>query len=285
MLARLRKNKPVSIPDFTNSNLPSDTLSTSVSEVIQLIQLSTKDIEHLQLIDDLMEEHAATIAERHYQMIMQIQEIKQIFDKFTTYERYVAAITNYYKQLTKPKIDDAYIDYRKKIGTIHSRIQLTEEWFIGSYTRVYEYLVPYITARFASQPHKLANVLMALNRIITFDTIIVLEAYREANDYHLIDKVSNAMDQLIKIDEIGSLLSVVEQTTEGANEVNRATQQLNAAMEEIASTANKTYDQTNEMVHQANESKDVVETSLTSFLAMIREFQQSKENFQSLTEK
>src|SRR5690625_4022413 len=39
------------------------------------------------------------------------------------------------------------------------------------------------------------------------------------------------------------------------------------------------------MVHQANESKDVVETSLTSFLAMIREFQQSKENFQSLTKK
>src|SRR5690625_4958198 len=192
-----------------------------------------------------MEEHAATMAERHYQMIIYIPEIKRIFDTFTSYERYVPAITNYYKQLTKPKIDEAYIAYRKKIGKIHSRIQLSEEWFIGSYTRVYEYLVPYITTRFASNPQKLASVLIALNRIITFDTIIVLEAYREANDFQLIDKVSEVMDEITKIDEVGNLLSVVEQTTEEANEVNNSTKQLNTAVEEIASTANDASKQTN----------------------------------------
>src|SRR5690625_6775522 len=112
-----------------------------------------------------MEEHAPHIAERHYNMIMDMPEIKKIFDSFTSYNRYVPAITNYYKQLTKPKLDNEYIQYRKKVGKIHSSIHLTEEWFIGSYIRVYEYLIPYITNRYATQPHKLDKIIVALNRI------------------------------------------------------------------------------------------------------------------------
>src|SRR5690625_2020769 len=164
-------------------------------------------------------------------------------------------------------------------------IHLTEEWFIGSYIRVYEYLIPYITNRYATQPHKLAKIIVALNRIITFDTIIVLEAYREANDFQLINKISEVMDEITKIDEVGNLLSVVEQTTEEANEVNNSTKQLNTAVEEIASTANDASKQTNLMVEQANESKNVVESSLTGFLTMIKDFQKSKEDFQALTGK
>lgn len=39
------------------------------------------------------------------------------------------------------------------------------------------------------------------------------------------------------------------------------------------------------MVEQAIESKDIVESSLTGFLSMIDEFQNSKDNFQALTDK
>src|SRR5690606_4525517 len=158
-------------PQFSTSNLPIDRLPNDVHEIMKLVQLTKQDIEYLALIDDIMTEHAPIIAERHYQMVMDIPEIKDIFNTHTTYERYVGAITNYYKQLTNPQLDQNYIDYRIKIGTVHSQIQLTEEWYIGSYTRVYEYLVPHITAKFASRPTELARILVALNRIITFDTI------------------------------------------------------------------------------------------------------------------
>src|SRR5690625_2242276 len=218
-------------------------------------------------------------------MIMYIPDVKDIFSKFTTYESYVPAITNYYKQLTKPNIDQHYIDSRKAIGKIHSEIQLEEDWFIGSYIRIYEYLVPHISVKFASQPTKLTNILLALNRIITFDTIIVLDAYREANEFKFVDQISTAMDEVTKIDEIDGLLSVVEQTTAETNEVNHATQRLNQAMDQIVSTAHKASTQTSHMVNQANESKAVVEASLTGFFSIIEDFEQSKQKFQSLTEK
>lgn len=284
MLTFKRKDN-IDIPPFSTTDLPLEDMPKEIHDIMKLVQLTKQDLEYLSLIDDIMEKHALSIAERHYEMVMDIPEIKGIFEEFTTYDRYVPAITNYYKQLTKPKLDQAYIDYRKKIGDIHSRIQLTEEWYIGSYTRVYEYLVPYITARFASKPKQLAGILVALNRIISFDTILVLKAYENANDYKLIDSVSDAMDEVIKIDEIGSLLSVVDHTNAEANEVNESTKQINMAVEQVAVTAKQASSRTKEMVEQATESKDIVESSLTGFLSMIDEFQKSKNNFQALTDK
>lgn len=283
MLTLFRKAK-VDIPKFT-TNLPLDDIPNDIHEIMKLVQLTKQDIQYLSLIDDVMEKHANIIAERHYNMIMDIPEIKGIFNEYTTYERYISAITNYYKQLTKPNLGKQYIEYRKKIGLIHSKIQLTEDWYIGSYMRVYEYLVPHIVAKLASKPTELAHVLVALNRIITFDTIIVLKAYKEANEYNLIENLSDAMDEVMNIDEIGELIAIVDQTSSEANEVNESTQQLNVAVEQVAVTASNASNRTKEMVEQANKSKEVVETSLTGFLEMINEFQQSKDNFETLTEK
>src|SRR5690625_4594020 len=285
MIAKLTRKRRIEIPSFTESTLLTNDLPAHIHDIIKLVQLSQEDLDALQLIDDIIEKHAPAIAERHYQMIMDIPEIKNIFETFTTYERYTTAITHYYKQLTKPHLDNEYIQYRKKVGKIHSSIQLTEEWFIGSYMRVYEYLIPHVTNRFASQPQKLAKIIVALDRIITFDTIIVLESYREANDFQLINKISDVMDVITKIDEVGNLLSVVEQTTEEANEVNHNTQQLHASVDEIANTANDASKQTNFMVKQANDSKSVVESSLKGFSTTMKDFQKSRENFQALTSK
>lgn len=284
-MALLLKKKKVRIPSFTNDDLPLDSLPENVHDITKLVQLTVEDIEHLRLIDDIMEAHVETIADRHYQMVMDIPEIKKIFNTYTTYERYVPAIIHYFRQLTKPELSEQYIENRMNIGKIHSQIQLTEEWFIGSYMRVFEYLVPHIVSRFSTQPKMLSAILVALNRIITFDTIIVLKAYEQANEFQLIDKLSDAMDEMTKINEVGSLLNVVEQTTHEAKLVDDATKQLNRSVDEIASTATSASNQTKLMVEQASQSKVVVEASLNGFIDTIEDFQQSKEDFQALTKK
>jgi len=150
---------------------------------------------------------------------------------------------------------------------------------------VYEYLLPHIASKISSQPETLSNILVALNRIITFNTIIVLKAYKQANDFQLIENVSEAMDEITNINEVGSLLDVVEQTNKEAEDVNESAKQLNQSVEDITSSANDASKLTTLMVEQANESKDIVESSLTGFLTMIEEFQQSKDNFETLTHK
>src|SRR5690625_236293 len=286
MLIRLlRPRSKPNVEPITKTDLVLSNISSQVQDIIHFVQLSQQDLDHLQLIDDIMHEHAPTIAKRHYEMIMEIEEVKEIFNQYTSYDRYVPVFIEYLKQITKPKIDPTYITHRKTIGKIHSDIKLTEEWFIGSYMRIYEYLVPFITTKFVTEPIKLANVLTALNRIITFDTIIVLEAYREENDYQLIHHLSDAMDEITKIDQIDDLLTVNEQTTIETEEMETRTKQFHKSVEDIARTTDDVLEQTGEMVQEANQSKRLVETSLHNFSTMIKEFQQSKDQFSLLTEK
>lgn len=119
MLTLFRKNK-VDVPEFT-TELSLDEIPNDIHDIMKLVQLTKQDINYLSFIDDIMEEHAQEIAERHYNMIMDIPEMKEIFNEYTTYERYISAITTYYKQLTKPNLGKEYIDYRKKSGRFIAR--------------------------------------------------------------------------------------------------------------------------------------------------------------------
>lgn len=253
-----------------------------ISEWLNLCQLSQKDLEALAKIDHLMEEHAPIMADRHYQMIMAIPDIKDIFDRHSNYERYTKAITKYFQQLTKPKLDDTYIQYRKKIGMIHSRIHLTDEWFIGSYTRVYEYLIPFIMQCFHSKPNDLAEILVALNRIITFDSLIILSSYQEANDYHLVESISKVMDSVMGIDKVKQLLGDVESTLNDTSSVSAAAQQLSASVQEVANNAIFVSENADQMIKEAGRGQEIIQYSLNGFLNMAKDFNQMKEKIDHL---
>ncbi|MFE8697251.1 methyl-accepting chemotaxis protein [Cytobacillus sp. FJAT-53684] len=253
-----------------------------IPELMKLIQLTKKDLESLKKIDSLMEEHAHIIAERHYQMIMSIPEIKNIFMQFSNQERYTTAITKYFKQLTKPALDEKYINYRKKIGQIHSRIRLTDEWFIGSYVRIYEYLLPYITAKFYKSPQELSDIILALNRMITFDSLIVLSAYQEANDYQMVESINKVTEYVIRADKVNSLMEDVETTRLEAETVSASAQELAGSVTEVAENAVTVSENTEQMVSEARKGQEVIESSLNGFLIMADDFINTKDNIDLL---
>lgn len=285
LLRLLNRGTKPNIAPIKHTDLSIAQTDLQIKKIVHLVQLTNEDVHYLSLIDDLMDEHAGEIAKRHYEMILELDEVKNIFSTFTTYNRYVPVFTNYLKQMTHPTFDKQYIAYRKKIGEIHSDIKLTDEWFIGSYMRVYEYLTPFIAAKYANDPAKLAKILIALQRIITFDTILVLKAYQEANDYKLVNHISDAMDEITSINQIDELLSVVGKTTNEANDMQQMTHQFSEAMEEIATTTSHVSNRTDAMVEQANDSRKLVENALLNFSNIIQEFQQSKGQFEQLTKK
>lgn len=256
--------------------------ATSTKELFKLCQLSQKDIDALMKIDDIMEEHAPTIAERHYNMIMMIPEIREIFNNNTNYKAYTTLITKYYQQLTKPKLDAAYIEYRKKIGRIHSRIHLTDEWFIGSYVRVYEYLLPLIVARFHAKPRILTDILVALNRIITFDSLVVLSAYQEANDFYLVENINKVMESVIKADKVSDLLDDVASTVVETSSIREAALELSEAVHQVADNATVVSGNTVKMIDESQKGHDMIQQTLAGFTGMATDFTQMKEKINHL---
>ncbi|WP_106498205.1 methyl-accepting chemotaxis protein [Lentibacillus sp. Marseille-P4043] len=254
----------------------------STRELLKLCQLSEKDLNALAKIDDIMEEHASTIAERHYNMIMMIPEIKEIFNDNTTFKAYTTLITKYFQQLTKPKLDADYIEYRKKIGRIHSRIHLTDEWYIGSYVRVYEYLFPLIVARFHSKPNELADVLVALNRIITFDSLIVLNAYQEANDFYMVENINKVMESVIGADKVSGLLHDVDATVTETSSISDAASELSDSVQQVADNATTVSGNTVKMIEESQKGHDIIQQTLTGFTKMADDFTQMQNKISHL---
>lgn len=281
MLFMTKLNPEKHIAPLMNSDISIEGDETT-KELFKLCQLTQKDLEALAKIDDIMEEHAANIAKRHYDMIMMIPEIKEIFNEHTTFEAYTRLIAMYYKQLTKPKLDTSYVKYRKKIGQIHSRIHLTDEWFVGSYVRVYEYMFPLIVSRFHSKPDVLSNVLTALNRIITLDSLIVLGSYQEANDYYLVENVSKVMDSVMGTDKVGGLLDDVASTVEETSSISSAAIQLSASVQEVADNATTVSGNTVKMIDESQVGQEVIKGSLDGFLKMADDFNSMEEKIEHL---
>lgn len=267
----------------TDIALPKD--EQFLQAIVEHVQLTKQDFKHIQLIQDILEEQAINIAKRHYKLIMDTQETKQIFNKFTTHERWIKLFTGYVQHMAKGNFDQKYIENLRKIGEIHSKIELTDDWFIASYMRFYEYITPYVVEKYASNPQLLSNVLLSLNRIITLDTILVLQAYREANDYQLVDHLSNAMEQITEIDKLGDMVDIASATAEEAKDMEIASKQLYDSVDEVSLTALQASEQTENMVEEANHSRDIIETSLVDFASMIKKFQNSQTLFTELTNK
>src|SRR5690625_2150230 len=85
----LRPNK-LQMTDLSVAHLGSE-----VQDSVHLVQLTEEILTHLQYIDDVMSAHAEDIAKRHYDMIMQLDEVRETFDQYTTFDRYVPSFTKY----------------------------------------------------------------------------------------------------------------------------------------------------------------------------------------------
>lgn len=284
-MVRLFRSKNVSVQSLQSTDLSIPQTKQLTKDIIEHVQLTKNDLKNITSIRDILNDQAKNIANRHYKLIMDTKKTKGIFEHFTTRERWIDLFTGYIYKMGEGKLDADYIRNLKTIGEVHSRIQLTDDWFIASYMRFYEYLTPYIVMRFSSNPQKLTDVLLSLNRVITLDTILVLQAYREANEYQLVDHLGSAMEEITGIDQLGEMLEVVEQTAQEADDMELASKQLHDAVDEVSSTAHSAAEQTDQMVENANKSREIIETSLNDFATMIQEFQHSQHMFEQLTDK
>lgn len=131
----------------------------------------------------------------------------------------------------------------------------------------------------------MTNVLLAVNRRILLDATIVLQAYREANEYKLVDRLSSTMEEITKINKLKELMDVVEITSTEIDEMETASEQMVNSVSQVTNTAKSVSDQTKIMVKEAKENKVSIESSLNSYTTMIKEFQHSQLHFEQLMTK
>jgi len=281
-VALMLHGKKESIPELHDDTYIIEDVNNRINELLKLLQITDQDFENVKKIDSIMEEHAFEMAKRHYDMVMKIPEIQQIMSENSNFDRYTKAITAYFKELSRPKFSKDYVEYRKKIGRVHSRIGLYDEWYVGSYIRVYEYLLPIIIKKFRHSPKTITEIVLSLIRIMTFDTLVVISSTQEANDYHLVQNISKVMEYVIGADKVKLLLDSVDSSIDETSSVSAASQELNASIEQVTENAVEVSESAEKMIEEAGEGQKTIEQALNGFLTMAEEFTSTKEKIDNL---
>lgn len=277
-------------PDFVQKKVQpiqeSDLESTQrLNQKLKFLQISREDLSHLRKLTGIVDVHAEAITLRHYEMIQEFADLTVIIQGHSTVDRLSRTFIAYLQSIPRVEINLDYIQSRRRIGQVHSRIQLSPEWFAGSFIRIYEYLFPAIIAQFAKKPAELSDVLLALVRILTLDSQIALAAYQEAHDFEVVENASNIMDIIIGTEKVNTLFETVEAaaaTKKEVQEVSNATCTLAATVQEIAGSAGDISKNTSRIMNEILHGQQVIEESLNGVQTLASRFEETKQTLQHL---
>ncbi len=73
-----------------------------------------------------------------------------------------------------------YAEGRLRIGLTHERVGLKQKWYLGAYHKLFELILQRIADRYLGDERRLSSLTHTLNKIVTFDEIIVVETYFHA---------------------------------------------------------------------------------------------------------
>ncbi len=271
-------NVAKSIRPLSKSSLSQN---ANLAQKLYFQQIHQSDVDNVRKLSRIMAIHAHSITERHYEVLRQLPELQRIIDDHSTLDRLKKTFLTYLDSIPSAKFDDDYVNTRIRIGQIHSHINLQPEWFIGGFTRIYEWLVPAIMNEFGNRSEA-AAVLVSLNRMLTIDAQLVLEAYQIAHEYQFIETNSSIIESIIQMDQIKPLLDTVNQSMDEATNVSAATEQLTASIEEVANHAVQVAHRTDEMIRETSASQRMITEALNDFLETARQFSSVRNQFEEL---
>lgn len=186
---------------------------------LQYIGITEEDLAFLKSIRPMFEQITDQVVDQLYDRVIAIPELKAIIDKNSTLERLKETQRWYFLSLTDGKIDEAFIERRIVIGSIHSRIGLTTDWYLGTYMLYLESAVQQFQ-RIA--PDSWMTIILALSKMFNLDSQLVLEAYEK--------------------DEKDKIQALSDEKQHALTTISRIVQELSAMMVELSSSSQSVAD-------------------------------------------
>lgn len=92
-------------------------------------------------------------------------------------KRLKPSVKKYWTQLLKGNYGSGYFNDRLKLGYAHERVGLGPGWYIGAYTRCFQFATDRIFLKYPDKPEKAQQAINAFTKVFFLDMSIAMEAY------------------------------------------------------------------------------------------------------------
>ena len=153
-----------------------------------------------------------------YAHIARSPEPQAIIERHTTVERQRPLVTRYVLAMFSGRIDDEYVEYRRRVGAVHERIDLDSNWFVAMYEVIREHMLAAVRDAGATRAEQ-ERFARAFGRLLHADIALVVTALTDAR----LGRVEEALrgESMRFLEEVGEALARVADRDLGVRIVGR----------------------------------------------------------------
>lgn len=213
---------------------------SSESSKAQFVGLSESDLQRLVSLRPIFEKNVAGIVNTFYEKLSQVPALMTIISNHSSVEKLRQTLERYLLDMTSGDIGKDYIVRRKIIGSVHNRINLFPEWYIGAYTLIQnEVLTMLLRELPLDEAHQ---SFLSFQKLCSFDMQIAIATY--------IDSYTSSMMRLNEIERIQHrlnessemLVATAEETSASIGEKEEHVSQMLEGTRDIQSSSLKMVD-------------------------------------------
>ena len=161
-------------------------LDPDTRQRLAFLNLGDEDRALLAELEPVLEKHADALVAAFYRHLLSFAPTRQLLRDPAVKERLLGKQREYLLSLARPSFDPAYVAQRRQIGEVHRRIGLEPRWYLGAYALYKSLLAPLIWDLVArDDPERGARTATALQKLLSFDAQLAMEAYIEAGERNL----------------------------------------------------------------------------------------------------
>lgn len=169
--------------DIIASSLGQNDGSSGITaEALRWFDIGETDRRHAQALTETSDDVAERIIDDFYRHLLGFPAAARHFGDPAQLERVKRAQIHYFRDLVTARLDDEYVQNRRRIGQIHERSGVTPTLYVGAYAYYLHSLGHLVLERMQDDPGRAMALVLSLVKIAHFDMALALETYVEARE-------------------------------------------------------------------------------------------------------
>ncbi|OPG98536.1 chemotaxis protein [Chryseobacterium mucoviscidosis] len=227
-------------------------IAISRQQQLDYIGLTAKDLQLLADHRPAFVKVVDEVVDHFYNHVGNYPNLVDLIARFSSIDRLKETQKQYWLSMTDGVVDDAYIEQRIAIGLVHSRIGLSEDYYLGTYM-VYLDIATSIFQQVIPESWHL--VIQALSKMFNLDSQLVLEAYEKKEKEKLNQLADDQQHTLLAITQITQQLTgMISELNENAQAISEVARETAASQDQ----ANGLLGELTKEIHQIGKMGELI---------------------------
>lgn len=245
-----------------------DVTDTGVLEKLEMLGVTEADLQIMKMMRPYVEKEIKRMAEEFYASFYKIESLRKIIEKYSTVEKLSKTLATHVLELFSGVIDDAFLDRRYRVGIMHYRIALTPPYYMGTFQNLLNNLIGLVLNN-VSDNNQAYYIIRSINKMISFEQQVVLEAYDEEYEKTLKREYEVGRDDLRT-----AILQVSENLTELSEQSKESVRNLLKQFTVVRENSNKRSEVSQNAKTHASEGQQQLEQLFVQVMAASRSVQE-----------